>query len=289
MDEKKILRNVVVCSLFLGNCVLCAKTQAISNQMTDDFWLKDLGLSLRDMAFFKRPKEVWLDGKLYWTVQLGNKSLVKHLLTKGIDVNTLLKGDQTVLHHAVLISTGMMRLLLDNGANPNLKDDEGYSSLHVAGIRASKKMVDLLVDYGADPNSRNKKGYTPLIQTVYAILFETSWQKRKGRRPRSFRIPRYLSPKARLYAGKNDSGPPKASHYFLVMRALVNRGAVPNAQDNEGNTALHLAVSPPNGILYIKCPSLELLEELVKLGVDVNIRNKKGETVLDLVQKRKEG
>jgi hypothetical protein len=40
--------------------------------------------------------------------------------------------------------------------------------------------------------------------------------------------------------------------------------------------------------LLIECPSLELLKELIALGVDVNIPNKKGETALDWAQRRKE-
>jgi hypothetical protein len=84
------------------------------------------------------------------------------------------------------------------------------------------------------------------------------------------------------------------------MELLIEHGALPNEQNNHGNTALHLAVSGPRYTTmrqnvselwycqFVDYPSLELLEELIELGVDVNIRNKDGNTVLDLVQQRKE-
>jgi ankyrin repeat protein len=290
MHGKKLLGNVAVGSLLLGNYALHAKTRTISNRMTNDFWVHDLGLTPGDMAFYKKYRRAWFNanGELYWAVQSQNKPLVKRLHAEGVDMNTRLRAEQTALHHSAFASTGIMRLLLDGGANPNLRDNEGCSPLHVVAIRASGKMVELLVDYGADPNLKNKKGYTPLVQTVYAILFEMGWRRRKRRRPISVRIPRSLSPKARLYEKKNNLAPPKTGHYFPVMRSLVNCGAIPNVQDNEGNTALHLAASQPNGFLLIEYPSLKLLKELVALGVDVNIRNKNGKTVLDEVRQRKE-
>jgi ankyrin repeat protein len=288
MDGEKLLRNVAVGSFFLWNCAFGTQTQTANNEKTKYFWVHDLGFSLKDQAFFGRFTDVGFDmaEKMYWAVKSGNKILVKRLLTENIDVNMPLWDDhKTILHYATLLgSISITRSLLDNGANPNLKDKEGCLPIHYAAHCGSGKKIALLLDHNADPNAKDNKGYTPLMWAVHTILFEMG---RKGY-PKPKDILRHLSPQLRAHLRREHSLK-KPSHYFPAMQLLVSRGAIPNAQDNEGNTALHLAVSPPNDILYIKCPSLELLEELVALGVDVNIRNKKGETVLDLLQKRKEG
>ncbi|MDR0740605.1 MAG: ankyrin repeat domain-containing protein [Puniceicoccales bacterium] len=238
------------------------------------------------MVLYRQPRETWFDeaGKLYWAVAFGNKPLIKRLLGEGIDVNTPLADNQTALCYAILDgSIGTTRLLLNNGAKLNWKNGEGRSPLHLAAHCGSAKKIALLLDYGVDPNAQDDKGYTPLMLAVYTILFEMGRQGYHSPK----RIPRNLSQKLRTNL-KKESSLKKTYQYFPAMQLLVDRGAIPNAQDNEGNTAFHLAVSQPNGILSIECPDLKLLKELVALGVDVNIQNKKGETALDLIRQRKE-
>jgi ankyrin repeat protein len=54
----------------------------------------------------------------------------------------------------------MAEFLLDNGANPNAKNDEGITPLHLA---AYPEMVELLVLRGADIDVRSNDGRTPLL------------------------------------------------------------------------------------------------------------------------------
>lgn len=64
-----------------------------------------------------------------------------------------------------------------------------------------------------------------------------------------------------------------------VFRALVAKGANPNALDRQGNTTLMWAAANETG-------STALVEELLKLGADPNARNQQGETVLDWARRR---
>lgn len=57
-------------------------------------------------------------------------------------------------------------VLLEHGANPNWRDDEGNTPIHRAIqsrlIVDPAKFVELLLDFGADASIRNREGRTPL-------------------------------------------------------------------------------------------------------------------------------
>ena len=57
----------------------------------------------------------------------------------------------------------MVQLLLDNGADPNIRDHEGENALIIAVYEGDTEMVQLLLNKGADPNIRDNDGCTPLI------------------------------------------------------------------------------------------------------------------------------
>jgi ankyrin repeat protein len=54
--------------------------------------------------------------------------------------------------------------LLDNGADPNLLDPDGWTVLMVASYRGQTDVVWLLLDHGADPNLQNEYGQTALMK-----------------------------------------------------------------------------------------------------------------------------
>jgi ankyrin repeat protein len=258
MDGKKILRDIVIGSLFLGNCFL--EAEQTSDEVMDS---KEFELSL--------------------AASEGNKKLVKALIEEGANVNTRLYDGQTALHEAALYgSIATMRILLANGADPNLQDDEGNSPLHLAMYCGSVKRAALLLDHDANPNAGNNKSHTPLMCLVDAIINQAKAEKikplLKSKKSLSLRYP---------WNRTNNF-----NCYYDMIRLLVNRGARINEQDNDGNTALHLAVSSFGKSVqkkYLKKHlNLRLVKELVNYGTDVNIRNHKGETALDLVQKQKE-
>ncbi|KAK3172952.1 hypothetical protein OEA41_006278 [Lepraria neglecta] len=56
----------------------------------------------------------------------------------------------------------MVELLLEYGADPNAKDDSGWTSLHHAAQGGHDRIVQLLLEYWADPNAKNNSGSTPL-------------------------------------------------------------------------------------------------------------------------------
>ncbi|MCY3556436.1 MAG: ankyrin repeat domain-containing protein [Gemmatimonadetes bacterium] len=85
--------------------------------------------------------------------------LVRH----GWDINERVDG-RTLLHHDVNHGHGKrVRLLLNFGADPNLRDGECRTALHLICARGTgAETIRALVEAGADPDARDHGGRTPL-------------------------------------------------------------------------------------------------------------------------------
>lgn len=103
---------------------------------------------------------------LYYACWNRQKDLVELLIRKGADVNSQ-AGGLTPAMAAIWVAsrdapelTDILRLLLDDGADPDTKDVAGWSPLHYAANNAD--LTELLLDEGANPNIRTRDGDTPL-------------------------------------------------------------------------------------------------------------------------------
>ncbi len=124
--------------------------------------------------------------------------------------------------------------LIDRGANINATGREGKSLLQLAVIEDYNEGVEILLAHGANPNQlvTDINGYKqPLL--VQAIL----------------------------YGAENPH----------VIESLLKAGANPNAKDNIGHPALHVAVMRGN---------TQKIQLLLKYGADIESRNTLGHTAL---------
>ncbi|KAJ5364331.1 uncharacterized protein N7496_010044 [Penicillium cataractarum] len=97
-----------------------------------------------------------------------NDEVVSLLLQKGLDPNiTDREYYWSALHFAIHQgrSLSKVKLLIDAGANPNTREDEGCTSLHFAVERGDIEMVQFLIDKGADMEVTAARD-TPLMMAV---------------------------------------------------------------------------------------------------------------------------
>ena len=91
--------------------------------------------------------------------------------------------------------------LLAGSANPNAKQDDGLTPLHLAAIEGTREAVSARVAGGADPNARDGYGDTPLYYADRNHNNEAS-AALKAAGARGYgdakRIPRVIPPKIRF-------------------------------------------------------------------------------------------
>ena len=61
----------------------------------------------------------------------------------------------------------MARLILRLGADPETRDEEGRSPIHVAAWQGTEQIVSLLLEYGAFPDSTDNEGRTALQNAAW--------------------------------------------------------------------------------------------------------------------------
>ena len=101
-----------------------------------------------------------------------NTELVEESLT-DFNINIKDEDNNTLLHHACENDKhDSIKLLLNNGANPNLKENSfGLTPLHWATEYGDMDMVKLLIDNGADPNIPDDNGEKPISNDEVKELY----------------------------------------------------------------------------------------------------------------------
>ncbi|KAJ3003600.1 palmitoyltransferase akr1 [Thoreauomyces humboldtii] len=106
---------------------------------------------------------------LHWAAINNQIVIADYLIIKGAEIDAI-GGDlqATPLHWAARSGhIQMVNLLLKAGANPALKDNQGYNALHLAAHAGHALMTVFLLAYGMDVDSADSMGRTALMWSAY--------------------------------------------------------------------------------------------------------------------------
>lgn len=164
-------------------------------------------------------------------------------------------GKDAEAHRAIFF------LLLDAGADINLHDPVGLTPLHYA-VGWSPDLSQLLLDAGADPNATDRYGDAVLhtakrLETIALLIESGRTDINQGG-----------------YQGKTPLHCMLQSLQKEEVLKFLEYGPDCNIADDEGNTALHTAVSTQRSF------GTAIVEALLERGADPNLRNHKGHTSL---------
>lgn len=120
---------------------------------------------------YTRPRSVSFhpDIRLYYAATINDLDEVKMLVESGMaDVNATNPAEgATALHGAAYEgNVDCLRYLLENGADVNIHDDDGWTSLHAAVCGKKRKCVELLLKANCNPFAETIDGLTPFQMAI---------------------------------------------------------------------------------------------------------------------------
>ena len=145
-----------------------------------------------------------------------------------------------LIEHHVFDDIGLypeeLRRLLEDGLDPNIRNQYGESALMIASIKGSEDTVRLFLEYNADPNIVNDFDETPLLQASiygYPDIVETLLEYNAD--PNIYDDLKY-TPLMRAITRR----------FGEIVRLLLDNGADPFIINIRGDTALDLAERYPD-------------------------------------------
>ena len=212
---------------------------------------------------------------LIQAVQGGHMPLIGQLIRGGTEVNAIDVLGRTATHYAVSRDNQeALKLLLDNGADANLADNDGNTPLDMWHEHKNEKMLALLHAAGAKPSFTEAEeqqsvispatNTEPLPEDTTKNSIQDLWQAAANNDRLS--AERLLAADADAKA-ENDAGKVpfdiaiEAEHYALA--AVLLKAAVGiNGRDKKGWTPLYWAIFGD---------AWELVRELIREGADISV------------------
>ena len=191
------------------------------------------------------------------------------VLPPEVDLNERDSRGRTRLYHAINQEKAefeMVRDLLERGANPNLADHNGRTSLHCAMAFGHVEISQHLIEKGARLDMRTIEGRTP--------LHAAAERNEPGHLTLVDRILKGLEEKQRIeQVNAQDEDHQTPLHRATLtssnemIKLLIRNGAIVNAKTIWGYLPLHFAAQ--NG-------RIDIAETLIRKGASVDTKNTHG-------------
>jgi ankyrin repeat protein len=198
----------------------------------------------------------------------GDKTAVQNVINRGADVNEQSNKGKTALMFAASEGhTDVARSLIEHGAKVDVADHYGTTALIVASTSGHDEIVALLLEHNANPNARDQSGSAPLVNAVYfghtktvklllakeTLSGQSKLEKQDGEEllllasglghtdiVRTM-IDFGISANARGLKQRTALMAAAAFNRAGIVKILLAKGANPDAQDKDGNTAYDVA------------------------------------------------
>ncbi|KAF2818007.1 ankyrin [Mytilinidion resinicola] len=209
--------------------------------------------------------------------------------------------------------TEVVRALLEDGQNPTrATPNNGQTALHCAASFAKEDVVKILLEYDVQIDARNADRYTPLCSgngliDIVQLLIQKGLNvnekspKRKTT-PLFWAITRHQKETVKLlpdHGAETDCETLLGETLFMaacsqvdveIIAMLLEHGASPKRLMEDGSTVLHSLRNNMGTALtvytHFHLGSLKsTIRLLIKHGVDVQAKNDKGQTALDLFRR----
>ena len=91
-----------------------------------------------------------------------NNDVASYLIEHVKDINSKSGYGTPLMAATVKKNSKLVKLLLENNANPNLTDQNNSTALHFSVIFNQQEIIELLIKYKANPNIKDNRGNTAL-------------------------------------------------------------------------------------------------------------------------------
>lgn len=180
----------------------------------------------------------------------GWMEIAQLLIANGADVNMMNHGGTALMAASESGMTRVARLLIAFGADVNMKNEYGGTALMAAVSGRRKEVAELLIEHKADVNAKDDHvqtalmfaaddGYKEVAELLIKHGADVNAKDEYGKTVLMFaaaaRNKMFVAPQTALmsYVSKEYTG---------IVESLVARGADVNATDNNGGTALKIAI-----------------------------------------------
>jgi len=201
---------------------------------------------LAKVLILKHPEHVNISGgrlvtPLVAALRRKHFQIAELLLQNGADINVRRIRERTMLHVASvdgLVDT--VRWLLNHGADVNSRQDDGWTPLHLAVHNSQLEIARILLEHDSEVDARNDDGEVPLHRAASAS---------------------------------------KKPHQTDLLQLLLDHGADVNAQDHQGSTPLHYSSFKQRGSYTSSTRgTVEGTRLLLKHGAIIDAKNDAGKT-----------